>query len=175
MNIDSEKEYIEKIIEKLKGRKYNRERQQTKEQDYENAISYWVRKQLPILLVGFWGIGTKEKANKIDEASCKFLSELNNEIKEVYQPGIKFMFIFATQHARHNGIKEETMQIYIQGIKKLFKKYDFDYIYLEELWNKYKISFDSIDNIWKQKPKGWWEETIGREIIEKNAQIRNKV
>lgn len=128
----------------------------------------------PIKLVGFWGAGSKNKADSVDKKSCEFLNSLNDEIKSVYSPGLKLTFIFATMHAIHNGYDDKNIDSYINEIRKIFEKFKFEYVFLDEYWKKYKITFEKIDSLLKTKVAGWWNNIPGRELIEKNASNRNK-
>jgi len=136
-------------------------------------IGFFALSNKPIKLVGFWGIGFKEKTNWADLASCKFLAEINKEVKKVYSPGIEFTFIFANNHAVHNGVKKEIINSYIKEMKRLFKNFGFKYVYLDKLWKKYKISFNKIDESFKSKPGGWWNKVENANLIEKNVSDRN--
>jgi hypothetical protein len=128
----------------------------------------------PIKLVGFWGVGQKDKPNWADEESCKFLYDLNKEIKNVYEPGIEFTFVFANMHGQHNGYQKESINSYTKGMIKIFNRYSFTYVYLDKLWEKYQITFDKINLILEAKPEKWWDEILERDAIEKNAACRNK-
>ncbi len=141
--------------------------------DITNRIPEFVTNQKPIKLIGFWGVGPKKKHNWADVASCEFLDKLNNEVKKIYNPGIEFTFIFATQHGIHNGIEENTINSYTKDIERLFKKFNFKYIYLETLWRKYSINFEKINKIYKNKKTGWWNKIENHLTIEKNAENRN--
>ncbi len=140
-----------------------------------NRIQGFIRNKKPIELVGFWGVGPKDKYNWADIASCEFLEKLNIEVKKIYNLGIEFLFIFATQHGIHNGIEKKTINSYTKNMEKLFKKFKFRYINLESLWKKYDISFEKIDKIFKNKSVGWWKNIDNHLAIEKNAENRNLI
>lgn len=107
--------------------------------------------------------------------SCEFLQGLNKEIKQVYPLGIEFVFIFATLHGIHNGIPRENIDIYTKEMEKIFNKFDFKFIYLDLLWEKYRINFKEINIIFKQKDKNWWNKIENLEIMENNAKNRNQI
>ena len=121
----------------LTKRKYNRG-QSFLSEDLLILINNFISKNEPIKLVGFWGTGPKDKPNWADEESCKFLNSLNEEIKEIYTPGIEFTFIFANSHGIHNGYKKEYIDLYTDGMIKIFNQYNFKYLFLDVLWNKYE-------------------------------------
>ena len=160
---------IYKIITK---KSYNREEPNLKNKVIERIKSFVIN-QKPIKLVGFWGVGFKSKPNWADMTSCEFLDNLNFEVKKVYSPGIEFIFIFANQHGIHNGISKDSIISYTKNMEKIFRKFGFNYIYLDYLWKQYNISFEKIDRILKNKPKGWWCQVENHLIIEKNAENRN--
>lgn len=157
----------------LTKRKYNRGEAFLKN-ELGGAIDTFVARGEPIKLVGFWGTGPKANSNWADIASCEFLAALNDEIIAVYPKGIEFTFIFATLHGLHNGYESSVIASYVKDMEKIFKKFGFKYLYLDALWKKYSISFEKIDVLLKQKPTGWWNGIENREVIERNAQSRNK-
>lgn len=91
----------------------------------------------------------------------------------MYLPGLEFTFIFATLHGVHNGIDKQTIEQYVKEMEKIFDKFDFNYLCLDDLWDKYSISFEKIDKIYSEKPSGWWEKIENYALIEKNAEKRN--
>jgi len=169
MNVELKAYNIYKI---LSNKRYNRDEPHL---DYKlkNIFIYFINLNKPIRLVGFWGVGPKTKHNWADLASCEFLKKLDDDVKKIYPPGIEFIFIFATLHGIHNGIKIDSIRSYIKDIKKIFNIFNFKYIYLDNLWKKYGISFEKIDTIFKNKPKGWWNKIGNASLIEKNARNRN--
>ena len=163
---------IIQIFETLKKRRYRRDKPFL-EDKLKEIIKQSIEQNNPIKLVGFWGVGQKDKTNWADTASCEFLYKLNEEIKKVYSPGIEYTFIFAAIHGVHNGIDPTVISSYTQDIKNLFDKHDFKYIYLDNLWNKYGINFEKIDKIFDKKHQDWWNSIENTELIEKNAKNRN--
>jgi len=113
-----------------------------------------VQQNKPIPLIGFWGIGPKSYHNIEDEKTCKFLNKLNLQIKEIYPPGIQFIFIFADMHGIHNKILKITIESYVEDMKILFRKYKFQYLFLNELWGKYNLTPNKINQILKKKKAG---------------------
>lgn len=59
-------------------------------------------------------------------------------------------------------------------MEKILSEYGFKFIYLDSLWDKYDISFKKIDNIFRNKKQGWWEEIEMHKTIEKNAEKRSQ-
>jgi len=165
-------ELVNQIYQTLTKKRYNREEPYLNKK-LKEQLSLFIDKNQPIKLVGFWGIGPKTKANWADEKTCEFLSKLNNEIREVYLPGIEFTFIFATTHGIHNGISKKAIISYTKGVEKLFKKYQFKFIYLDSLWKKYKITFKKINELHQNQPKGWWSKIKNHKLIDNNAKKRN--
>lgn len=162
-----------KVYETLRKKRYSRD-QPFLENKLKETISYCIKKNKPIKLIGFWGVGPKTQANWADEATGEFLARLNEEIRTIYPPGIKFTFIIATLHGIHNGINSETIKSYSKSIESIFKKYNFKFIYLDPLWKKYHISFKKVDKILEQQPRRWWSNIENHEVIEINAKKRNK-
>lgn len=162
-----------KVYEILTKKRYNRDEPYLKNK-LKERFDYFISKNMPIKLIGFWGVGFKNKPNWAEVASCEFLAQLNDEVKTIYAPGIEFTFIFATLHGIHNGITRENIDSYTKEMEKIFNKFGFKFIYLDSLWKKYGISFEKIDAIFEQKQENWWTKISNHKIIEKNAQNRNQ-
>ena len=162
-----------KIFEILTKKRYNRDEPYL-EDEIKERISFFIAKKKPIKLIGFWGVGPKSKSNWADVTCCEFLQKHNEEIEQIYPKGIEFTFIFSTPHGIHNGIEKDRINSYTKDIEKLFKKVGFKYIYLDKLWQKYNICFEKIDDILKQKPKGWWSKIENAKLLEENAKNRNE-
>lgn len=162
----------QEIHEILTKKKYNRG---TPNLDREllAIITTAVNANKAIPLVGLWGIGEKNFANWADEESCAYLCKLQQEVKEVYPPSLEFIFVFATQHALHNGYPAESIKSYTESIIKIFDTCNFKYMFLNTLWEKYGISFEKIDKELASKPSDWWDTISERTTIEKNASLRN--
>ena len=123
--------------------------------------------------MGFWGVGPKAEPNWADLASCENLSNLNDEVKQVYPQGLDFLFILATRHGEHNGFSPESSKSYAKKMESVFKKRGFRLTYSDPLWEKYGISFEKIDYVWSKKARGWWSKIPGFEDIESKAAKRN--
>lgn len=162
----------EKIYQTLTKRKYNRGKPFLSDEILK-IINTSILNEQSIKLIGFWGVGSKSKSNWADKESCNFLSELNDEIKQIYKPGIEFIFIFAIMHGIHNGYDEKSINSYVEDMKNIFTKYDFKFLLLNNLWDKYKISFQKIDSIFQTEPKDWWLNVEEKDLIERNALQRN--
>jgi len=162
-----------KVFEILTRKKYSRDEPFLVEK-LKERLNYFISHDRPIKLVGFWGVGFKNHPNWVDLATCEHLEKLSSEIKKVYSPGLEFIFIFATLHGIHNGITLENIIFYTAEMEKNFKEFGFRFLYLDELWEKYGISFKKIDEVFKQKEKDWWSKVENHEMIENNARKRNQ-
>lgn len=89
------------IYEIITKKLYSREKPYLEEK-LKERLHYFVSKNEPIKLIGFWGIGPKDKPNRAEMKTCDHLTKMNNEVKTIYAAGIDFTFIFATTHALHN-------------------------------------------------------------------------
>lgn len=164
---------VEAVFRILRNRRYNREAPHLPER-LKERIGFFIERNRPIELVGFWRVGTKAHANEADEKTCEFLGELDKEVRVVYEPGIRFHFIFATLHGIHNGYDAKSIQSYVDDMKELFSRYDFRGETLEPLWKKYGISFEKIEWLIREQPLGWWKQIPQHEVIEQNAQRRQQ-
>jgi len=163
---------IIEVYQILVKKRYNRDEPYLVDK-LKARVSSFIKNNKPIELIGFWGVGPKNKANWADQDSCKFLSKLNEEIKTIYPPGIEFTFIFSEEHGVHNGIDLKTIKSYTTSIEKLFKKYGFKFIHLNSLWKKYAVTFKKINELHQKKQKKWWINIPNSKILEKLATQRN--
>lgn len=163
---------VSEIYDTLTKKKYCRDLPHAPT-EIRKRIQNSLLKNEPIKLIGFWGVGPKNKANWADLETLDFLAQSNEEVKEVYPPGIEFTFIFATFHASHNGINKETILAYTDDMKSLFKKYGFECLYLDDLWPKYGISSEKIEELFEAKESDWWNKIENAQLMEKNAKNRN--
>ena len=163
----------EAVFRVLRNRRYNREAPHLPS-SLQKRIEVFVSSNKPIELVGFWGVGSKVHVSEADRQTCAFLHELDQEVKAVYSPGIRFYFVFATLHGLHNGYDATSIRSYIREVKQLFTKYGFSSQLLEPLWEKYDISWEKIEKLLLAQPEGWWEKTPQYEVIERNAKRRQR-
>ena len=159
------------IYEILTRRRFSRENPKNIKQ-LKQIIEDSIDKNQPIKLIGFWGVGPKDKANWADTSSCEHLHSLVMEIKKIYEPGVEFTFIFATLHGIHNNIKKKIISSYTKTMEEIFRKYNFKFIYLDPLWKKYNIDSEKIKKIHKEKTKNWWSKIKNIDTIVKNARQR---
>ena len=162
-----------KVYEILTKKRFCRDAPSRRPQ-LQGIIALAIRKGHPIPLVGFWGIGGKTRTSESDEACCEFLCSLRSQVQAVYPPGIRFMFIFATQHAVFNGYREDSIASYMGSVKSLFGKYVFEWVSLDGLWQKYGITLKLVDSIVASRPKAWWSRVRNHELLEKSASKRSK-
>ncbi len=131
-----------------------------------------VSQQIPIPLVGFWGASNKTDPDASDKSAIEQLKALNEKVKQVYSPGLRFTFILADEHARLNGYQKEEYSQYLEQIQQELQSISFNCIYLSEIWNRNKLSAQIIQNAALSKPKNWWNNHPIREQLETQAQKR---
>jgi pyoverdine/dityrosine biosynthesis protein Dit1 len=162
------------ILEVLKKGKYRKDHPYQEDKIREKIDSY-VLFNSPIKFIAYWGVGAKNNPNWADTATCEFLTEMNNDVKKVYPPGIDFNFVIATPYGFFNGIPEKNVSSYINEMKNIFRNFGFNFMELSSLWEKHGINFERIDAAFKEKEQdpGWWEKIENREILECNSKARN--
>ncbi len=143
-----------------------------KEDEIAFAINQFVLKNKPIDLVGFWGASDKLKIDEKDLAALKKFQQLNNQIKNIYKPGLNFIFILANEHARLNKYNKNTYEQYLKEIKKLIKKAGYTSKYLSELWKRQKLSDIIIKNNLKLLTEREWRDLKNSAELEKSAKHR---
>ncbi len=137
---------VKSIVNILKSRKYNRH----KVNDINllsKHISSFVKKNEPIKIVGYWGITNKKNIDKKDKETIKFLNEIINRVKKIYDNGINFTFIISDSHALMNGYNHEEFKDYINNLITIINHQDnINFLILSELRKKYNLnSFDDIN------------------------------
>ncbi|MDD2487099.1 MAG: hypothetical protein PHS92_01920 [Candidatus Gracilibacteria bacterium] len=165
---------ITDIFEALTKKRYNRNEPHLPEKIYE-CIANNATTDKPIKLIGFWGVGDKKDCNWADMESCEQLEKLNQDIKKIFPPGLEFTFIFSTPHGIYNGIDEENIIGYTKNMEKLFEQFGFKYIYLDNLWEKYNISFDKIETYFKENRFDWGEEKLHSTLDQLASQINKRL
>lgn len=165
-------EISESVFSIFTKSKYSREKP-FKVNELKTIIQSSVCSGEPISLVGFWGVGTKDHADSIDEKSVTQLIQFNKEVQEVYAPGLRLLFVLAIEHGIHNGVSAACYQSYIEDIQKMFTQAGFEWALLHDLWEKYSISFALVEELLSKKEPEWWSKVDGASLIENNAQKRN--
>jgi len=134
-----------RVALKLRSRKYNRH----KNKDFDKlmqSVQYFVEKNKPVHVVGYWGVCDKRGVCERDMDSLEVLNGINLSVKEIYELGIRFTFIIADSHAEMNGYTESEFSSYISGIKNLFDRYEnVDYVLLSDL--RKEIDFGGVDGV----------------------------
>ena len=130
-----------KIFEILKSRQYNTTPIQDKE-GLLKSIDYFIKLNLPIKLVAYWGITNKPKTDNLDIETMEFLESINKRIQEIYPKGIAFDLILTDHHAfTINNYTKDEVNNYFIGLKDLFNKYNNIKLFiLSELRQQIKLS-----------------------------------
>ncbi|MEM4756112.1 MAG: asparagine synthase C-terminal domain-containing protein, partial [Candidatus Woesearchaeota archaeon] len=128
-----------------------------------------ILKNIPVPIVGFWGIGSKSLPDTFDFETLDYLDKLNEEIKKYYALGLGFTFIISDMHAAVNQIPQATKQQYIHAMKQILLQRGHKVMMLSPLWEKYSISEQAIHQTLMNMKPGWWESISNREFIEYNA------
>ncbi|MFH1233967.1 MAG: L-tyrosine/L-tryptophan isonitrile synthase family protein [Patescibacteria group bacterium] len=112
----------------------------------ENQLS----KNLPIKLFQFWG-GCKNPNLPVDcaelceEATLDNLKRLNDEVVEIYKPGLKIFISPGDKRVQKvNKIPQEKTKNYVKTLTEIADRYEnlFSVIPISDLYEKYSIDFD---------------------------------
>ncbi len=141
--------------------------------DIIRIIENSILEKIPIKLVGFWGVGNKNKSNWADLKCCEFLKKMQQLVEKIYPTGLNFTFVISVEHGIHNGISKDKITSYTKNIELLLEKFSFNFVYLEKYWKKYGITFEKVDKILESKQKDWWNVVENKEKMEKAAEARN--
>lgn len=132
-------------------------------------ISDSLSRQVPIPLVGFWGVGSKRTPDVMDRETLNHLQELNQEVKKVYPPGLDMLFILADKHGDMNGVSAHAQNTYLKKIDSLLKKSRFKTVLVSTLWNEFSITDRLILEKLRLKQNGWWKKVPHHIFMEHNA------
>lgn len=107
-------------------------------------------KNLPIKLFQFWG-GCKNPNLPVDcaelceKATLDNLKRLNDEVAEIYKPGLKIFISPGDKRVQNvNKIPQEKTKNYVKTLTEIADKYEnlFSVIPISDLYEKYSIDFD---------------------------------
>ncbi|MFH1848640.1 MAG: asparagine synthase-related protein [archaeon] len=163
-----------RILSVFMKKRYRRDRP-TNTDKMLDRIKIAVDSNEPIRIIGFWGYGTKKRANPADIEACDHIKSLAHEIEEVYPPGLEVSYVFATKHAEFNGVQRSVIGSYTRDIRSLYRRYGFRHAELGDLWKRHGISFEKIEKTLSDMPVGWWGSVPAHKRIEKNARKHNKL
>lgn len=152
-----------KILEKFTC-KYRRAHP-SKIKKMKSIIKECAENNVPISIIGYWGIGDKAKPDKNEYAALVFLDEVKNNVRKIYGPGIKITFIISDLHAKNNLIPDEKIKSYTEEIEKILTNSGFSTIRLSELYKKYNLSLKKINCCGKI----WWLFFPLKNILVKQA------
>ena len=94
--------------------------------------------------VMFWGALGKTKADEKDLQAIGLLAKFHDEIELKTGKTAKFTILLADKHAEMNGIS--WVDLYLAEISKLITDAGFEAKYVSEMWEKYAITFEAINN-----------------------------
>ena len=130
---------------KLRSRRYNRHKNKNFSKLVQ-SVQFFVDKNEPIHVVGYWGVTDKEGIDERDVDAIRVLNKIGSRVKEDYDLGVKFTFVIADSHTEMNGYNWEEFMRYVCEIKELFDKYEnFDYVLLSDL--RKEVSLEDIDEV----------------------------
>lgn len=139
------------------------------------AINRDVSEHKEVQLQGFWGLGLSKCITGPEIETINFLCEMDKEVKTVYEPGIKYNWILADEHAKLNGLYNEYESYNkISSLKNNFRELgmNFSINSLTNIWRENNISREVIEEIISNKKPNWWDDIPNKEIYEQGA---NKV
>ncbi len=140
----------------------------------KSKIKKYVLDNTEIQLIGFWGMDYRTEINNFEEKSVEFLCKMDNQVKQIYRPGIKFNWILADAHAKLNGFIElnnYSNDLKLENLEYIQKIHDMNYSseLLSNIWARNKLSRERIEQEFRQKEVDWWDNVPHKEIHEKNA------
>ncbi len=155
----------EEIIKILSKKKFSR----SAPKSMGEPITRSINANKPIKVVGFWGVGRKGEPDALEMETIRILRQLDERIKEVFEPGLEFTFIMADKHAEMNEVPKETIDRYVNSMTRILKNNGFKTISLSSIWNKHGISAGSIRRELKRRNAKWWENIPNKRSLLANA------
>lgn len=168
VNSVNEETVVQQIISVLQSKNFSRDKPFELSELYKR-INAAIQNNLPLKLVGFWGVSNKTITSTADQATISHLLSLQQEIKKVYSPGVDLLFIIAHEHGKINGFNESAIYSYGAAIKNRLEHVGFRTRRLQDLWNKHGLNFETINQHIYTNGEKIWGEIINKEIILKNA------
>ncbi|MDD5225842.1 MAG: class I adenylate-forming enzyme family protein [Candidatus Omnitrophica bacterium] len=128
----------------------------------------------PFFLLGYWGVGKRDRVNGYD---CDALDNLRMLLDEanrlVGRNLVKGKLILADIHGRCNLVPEASADAYFRAIAEECRKRDFEYIFLSEIWAQAGLVFDDVLKRLEEKSfNGLWQEFFLKEQFIKQAERR---
>ncbi len=165
---------VDPVIEKINSREYRRDFPFLEDVLEKNIIKS-LNNKTPLEFVGFWGAGEKEAIDNHDKNALRYFKSYIENIKSVFAPEIKITWILSDAHAKNNGYAEEKYTKYLEQIKVALEEAGFQVIYLSQLWEKWNLKEQDIQESLEKQEKNWWSKVAIAAQLEKQAQKRFKM
>ena len=117
----------------------------------QSQISDVLEREEPLTLVGFWGVGEREKPNGVETAAFDLLGSIWGGLPV----GRRFILILADEHGRLNGKNPSRMANYLSGVAAMATERGFESIYQSVLWRRWGLRepFGALnESEWAQNP-----------------------
>ncbi len=159
------------VIEKINSREYRRDFPFLEDVLEENIIKSLENRQ-PLNLIGFWGAGEKDALDEHDENTIKYFKSYIENIDGVLDPGINVTWILSDAHAKNNGYQEKNYKKYLEQIKNKLEENNFQTVYLSDLWKKWGLNYQVIQDSLSGQQQNWWSKISIASQLERQAQKR---
>lgn len=106
-------------------------------------------------MIGFWGIGGKQKPDQHDESLLAEYEAIREAIGEQYSQAADMMLILANAHGRFNGYQD--FDGYLETIAVKANQRGITSVSLEDLYREWRISLPNPSIPVDKKSKEWLE------------------
>ena len=135
----------------------------------EDVLKLKLENKESLHLTGFWGAANKNKANQRDINTIEHLLSLLSKIKDKYESGVHVTFILADMHAANNGYSADNYIPYLKNIGHELTSRGCAVIYLSELWSKWGLTLEIIDQALAAKKPHWWNSVYIGKYLESRS------
>lgn len=122
---------------------------------WERSLQASILNRQPIQMIGFWGIGGKQKPDQHDESLLAEYEVIREAIKNKYSQAADMMLILANSHGRFNGYQD--FDDYLRAIAVNANQRGIASVSLDELYKEWNVSLPDLSLPIDKRSKEWQE------------------
>ncbi len=126
----------------------------------------------PLRFFAFWGAGDKAAMTDSDRQTLMRLREYFDGIRAALGRAVDVTFILADEHAKSNEYDEGTYGRYLAEVGALLREHGFVTVLLSDLWQRWGMTHEDIQELLRSKPPRWWSDVSLAEKLEKQSRHR---
>ena len=138
---------------------------------WERKLQKSILNEQPIQIIGFWGIGSKQKQDKYDDILLAEYGAIRATIDKHYAQGAEMTLILANTHGKFNGYQE--FEEYLGQVANGANQRGIASVALDDLYQQWNIKLPNTTTVPDRESPEWLEftENLKREDeIQRNHQ-----